>query len=415
MIIFPIETVVRELPYKLDLASGLNGRLNETVVIAPKNICIYLIKILGKNTIYFDKGYHKGASEQIYRTIKAKGGIIVSLDEEGAVDYPDWRTLQMRYSKTLFNYADIVFFWGEKQKKFFENRLDSSGARIVTSGHPRFFLEKGTSYEKRHPAESYILINTNMSFGNNLLGEDFVIRNYSERILNLDELIEFDKSKIELILDFIREFRSRSDIPIILRPHPEERESAYKLQIKDYQVSKSGIANDMIVNSYNVVHTDCTTAVEAYLLGFRPVSLLPVGFENFKTVLPRKVSICFNDVEDAVENILDKDEAGVVHDNDLYQWLQNSEDPREKIIGEIIALRNKSPYQTSFIQKNISFLIILAIISLARLKEIFFRRDSKPGSIGRAKLEQLNNVFNKSTRNRKYKVIHKFVNTIVFK
>ena len=176
MIIIPIETVVRELPYKISLASGLNGSLNEIVVIAPKRICFYLIKIFGNKAIYFDKGYHEGESEKIYSLVKARNGIIVSLDEEGAVDYPDWRTLRRRYSETLVKYADVVFFWGEKQKEFFQKKLGSSKSKLVLSGHPRFFID--AEQNENHVSESFLLINTNMSFGNNLLGEDHIKQNY---------------------------------------------------------------------------------------------------------------------------------------------------------------------------------------------------------------------------------------------
>ena len=41
-------------------------------------------------------------SEKIYEKIKINNGIIISLDEEGAVDFKDGSTLKNRYSKILF-------------------------------------------------------------------------------------------------------------------------------------------------------------------------------------------------------------------------------------------------------------------------------------------------------------------------
>jgi len=414
MIIIPIETVVRELPYKISLASGLNGSLNEIVVIAPKRICFYLIKIFGNKAIYFDKGYHEGESEKIYSLVKARNGIIVSLDEEGAVDYPDWRTLRRRYSETLVKYADVVFFWGEKQKEFFQKKLGSSKSKLVLSGHPRFFID--AEQNENHVSESFLLINTNMSFGNNLLGEDHIKQNYSGRISNLDELIRFDNQKISLIIEFIQEFRSRSDLSIFLRPHPEECETVYRLPIQNYVVSKAGVVNDLITNAYKVIHTDCTTAVEAYLLGFRPVSLLPSGFENFKTVLPRNVSVCFSDFQEAVDNVLkDDDNTKTLNSDDLSEWLYNEENPIDVIIREIVDLRKRVPDRTKYIFKSIEFLMILSFIALVNLKALIFRAHLKSASIGRSKLEQFDSIYRKSTENKKYKRIHKFVNIIVFR
>jgi surface carbohydrate biosynthesis protein len=338
------------------------------------------------------------------------------LDEEGAVDYPDWRTLRRRYSETLVKYADVVFFWGEKQKEYFQKKLGSSKSKLVLSGHPRFFIDAEENAHENHVSESFILINTNMSFGNNLLGEDHIRQNYSGRISNLDELIRFDNQKISLIMEFIREFRSRSDLPIYLRPHPEECETVYRLPIQNYVVSKAGVVNDLITNAYKVIHTDCTTAVEAYLLGFRPVSLLPNGFENFKTVLPRNVSVCFSDFQEAVDNVLkDDDKTKTSNYVDLSEWLYNEENPVDVIIREIIDLRKRLPYRTIYIFKSIEFLIVFLFIALVNLKALMFRTSLKSVSIGRSKLEQFDSIYRKSTENKKYKRIHKFVNIIVFR
>ena len=52
-----------------------------------------------------DKGYHAGVSEFMYSKIKKNNGIIINLDEEGAVDFSDNSTLKQRYSKKLLKGA----------------------------------------------------------------------------------------------------------------------------------------------------------------------------------------------------------------------------------------------------------------------------------------------------------------------
>ena len=80
-----------------------------------------------------------------------------------------------------------------------------------------------------------------------------------------------------------------------------------------------------------------------------------------------------------------------------------------------MALRKRSPYQTTYILKSIEFLILMLFIALVNIKALIFRTRSKSASIGAHKLEQFDSVFSKSTRNKKYQGIHKFVNIIVFK
>jgi len=95
-----------------------------------------LIKNL-KGYIYLDKGYHKSVSEKIYVEVKKNNGIIVSLDEEGGVDYSDGSTLLGRYSKTLFENVDLTFLWGYKQYELVKNNMNKD-SKVVVTGHPRF-------------------------------------------------------------------------------------------------------------------------------------------------------------------------------------------------------------------------------------------------------------------------------------
>ena len=61
---------------------------------------IYKLIDLLEPVVYFDKAYHKGVSEKIYKNLK-KDAIILNLDEEGAVDYEDNRALLSRYPETI--------------------------------------------------------------------------------------------------------------------------------------------------------------------------------------------------------------------------------------------------------------------------------------------------------------------------
>lgn len=383
MILFPLETVVRELKYKMILGNHLSLNLKQTVIIAPKSYCSLIIKYFGSSIIYFDKGYHEGVSEEIYNQIKVKGGTVVSLDEEGAVDYQDMRTLMKRYSSKLFEYSDFIFFWGRFQYSYFKS-LSKSKTQSIVSGHPRFYnLVKSCDNKVEG---KYLLINTNMSFGNNLNGEEFVISNYTSRVRDLHRLIEFDKKKIEIVLKFIQDFRRNFDYPIILRPHPEEDTKIYQLGLDNYKVTKTGFSEDVIRDARWVIHTDCTTAIEAYFLGKTPISILPNGYSNFTTVLPTAISSCYNSSEELINHMLSNKKFSVKGaDEELADWIQNEIDPSE-IICEALKGLKKERYSVIYIR-----IFIIIITKLKALKRLVSR--SSINALSLSKLGQLRMLY----------------------
>ena len=67
--------------------------------------------------------------------------MILSLDEEGAIDFSDSSALNKRYSSGLFNEVNKVYFWGKAQfKKYGERSIDRKQSLIT--GHPRFQILK---------------------------------------------------------------------------------------------------------------------------------------------------------------------------------------------------------------------------------------------------------------------------------
>ena len=114
-ILIPIEISKRELLYKIVLCNYLASHGFNCFLGTKSNINLLVSKF--RNFLYIDKGYHMDNSEKIYEKIKINNGIIISLDEEGAVDFKDGSTLRNRYSKILFKFSQLVFFLGEIPKQ----------------------------------------------------------------------------------------------------------------------------------------------------------------------------------------------------------------------------------------------------------------------------------------------------------
>ncbi len=333
-IIIPVETPNRELIYKSQLASHL-AHEGFDCYLTLKKFVPELVENLSP-CIYFDKGFHPGVSEKIHKQIKDRKGFIVSLDEEGAVDFPDFSTLENRYSETLFRNADLVFMWGKKQRDHFQAKYQTlSSERVIVSGHPRFdhLIQKTRRtlqpvIEKiRAQYDSFILVNLNCGFGNNIKGDAFVRENYGPRVRHLAKIMAYDKFKLEEYLKLIRKLCAKTSHKIVVRPHPEESLAPYQRALRaEIAAGKCVVTTEHSVLAWNaaaefIIHPDCTSAVEAVLQGKRPISFLPEHPQKIATQIPVDASTELNDIDSVLDAVSAKGE--VAGPSDVQEKLQS--------------------------------------------------------------------------------------------
>lgn len=311
-ILFPIETASRELLYKVYLCNILSNK-GFNCYLGTKKEVYYLIDKF-ENFIYFDKGYHQGKSDIIYKKIKKNNGLIFSLDEEGAIDFPDSSTLKNRYSKALTENSDKIFLWGEFQKSLIDNK--SISKKIKITGHPRFhmlkkkfrLLYKEEVNRIKNKFGDFILINTNLGFGNNIIGDKNVKDRYSNRFENINNIINYDKIKMQSIVDLILKLPNSQKI--VLRPHPEESLDYYNKNLghlNNLTITYEGSVVPWLISCNMLIHQDCTTSIEYLMLGRKSVSYLPKEKKyNILTELPLKISHRIDKIEDIISFILER-------------------------------------------------------------------------------------------------------------
>ncbi len=403
-ILMPIEISQRELLYKTYLACHLVDRGYECYIGSKKEIYNLFDKV--SPFIYLDKGYHKGVSEGIYNKVKSYAGLIISLDEEGAIDYKDSRTLLSRYTEKLFINSDLVFLWGNKQRDLLERmNVATHKCDISVSGHPRFDLLKESSkylYSNevsniKAEHDKFILINTNMSLGNNIKGRKFVITNYGERKKGyLEDLMKYDEEKIQSILSFVKKIRLKTDQKIIIRPHPEENTEYYKRNlkyIKNLEITNKGSSIAWIIASELLVHTDCTTGIEAVYLNKKVISLLPYFNQDLTSFLPVELSISFNNVDHAINETLNKENSTINEDKKklslLNQYFNTSSSPINIISSKIDEL--KKNYNGIKLTELSSFQIFKIKLSYLISKFKIFFQSKALKSFRKQKLGEFNN------------------------
>ena len=120
--------------------------------------------------------------------------------------------------------------WGNKQKELVPN-LAKFRSKLVVSGHPRFeLLDK--KFHSLYTAESnsieekfgdFILINTNMGFGNNIDNLNEVRKATENGFTILMKRIKFDRLKTESVISLASYLADNFDYKIITGPTPENK------------------------------------------------------------------------------------------------------------------------------------------------------------------------------------------------
>jgi len=240
--------------------------------------------------------------------------------------------------------------WGKKQYNLFKNNMESNN-QVEVSGHPRFELLKPQYhylYEQpirkvNNRFKNFILINTNMAFGNNIKGDEFVIENYGNRFKNIHQIIDSDKHKLNAYISLVLELENKLDKKIILRPHPEEDHDYYINAFKDKKnihVLYEESVIPWIMASDVMIHPDCTTAIESLLLDKIPISFIPDGLSReFLTELPLKASICFKSNTEIIHYLKSGDyiheKISIGQTKLLNDYFHNSTNSIENVINSI--------------------------------------------------------------------------------
>ena len=322
---FPLETTPRDLDPRLYL--GLQCiKEGYSCLIGSKSGVIKEMFSQKIPFIYFDKGLN-AVDQDFYKRIKASKGAIVSLDEEGGV-YNEKLYKQeflRRNKENILKFVDLIFTWGEKQKKILYENTTFPENKIIISGHPRFdlckpkFREFQTALLKNHidPKIKYILINSTFTAANTILTleEEIKLRMRARKDESLDvdyERLLYSYRKLlikyfyELVLDINNKYPEHT---IIFRPHPGENPKYYvKLfqKIKNVIVTGDGSVQEWISNSQMVLHHDCTTAIEAFFSEKFIISYCKIRDDDFVQELPIKISHIANEsnqVLDIMDNL----------------------------------------------------------------------------------------------------------------
>lgn len=326
-ILLPIETINREIDFKLALSALLaNG--NEKIFIGQHNFLNALLPqfsnglYVGKNVFYNFSEWENG---EFYEKYKNKDFNIVYLHEEGAVfkrEEENWKTtLSRQYNTDFFKKEDVICDWGNFQRKYDESR--SQNINIQTTGHPRFDLykKKWRKYfqeeidELKNKYGDFVLINGNYGYYNHGIGLDYILSKRAGYIPqdNIDRLdrISFMAYSGKQCLCMVELTHQLSvqypHLNFIYRPHPSENQHFYETVfqgVSNIHVNHEGPVSSWILSAEAIIHDGCTTALEASLAGKPVINYKPFESKENDIWLPNQLGERCKNIED-VKTILD--------------------------------------------------------------------------------------------------------------
>ncbi|HTO84272.1 MAG TPA: surface carbohydrate biosynthesis protein [Methylomirabilota bacterium] len=292
----PIEVASRELHAKLLLAYF--------AVAAGFEVVIGWKRLLNRNFRYVPPGVvlfktltaNDGAA---MREARAAGHSIASLDEE----VPGLVTMQQKLrwvAAESVAASDLIFALGAEHAEALQHFYPEQAGRCHVVGNPRWDLLRpelrgshdGEVAAIRAQHAPFILVNTNFAALNSsrrtpeetarwFVKTGRVDLRKPEDAVFLDEIFQMERANSAAVRALLRELPARfPGHRVIVRPHPIERAETWSEFLRDIPrttMIRDGAAVPWIMAADALVHTNCTTGVEAFALDKPAISLQPAA------------------------------------------------------------------------------------------------------------------------------------------
>jgi surface carbohydrate biosynthesis protein len=300
----PVEITSRELEAKTFLACCA-AQAGFEVIIGQIDMIRRFAK-MSEPGIFYDKSLHS-EYPHLYRCLKRMGYRIAVNDEEGlVVDDDQYRDFGV--SCKIDGVVDVIFAWGEKQKRLISDALPCFCGEVILAGNPRIdilrpefraFHQKNVDKIKQTHGD-FLLINTRFGFYNNVIGGEAyrkkIIRGEcGDKIEYLLRYYDFDAKLFEEFAEMIKVLSKRyPKKKIILRPHPSENIETWRAVLSDLDnvlVIREGNVHAWILASSLVIHNGCSTAIESLLLDVPCISFRPIVAQECDIELPNLISL----------------------------------------------------------------------------------------------------------------------------
>jgi len=219
--------------------------------------------------------------------------------------------------------TDIIFIAGANNAQAVAERFPEAANRVVQAANPRWDLlrpELRTFYGSEVAALKarygrFILINTNLGFTNSQKGNaEQIIRDqarlgkldmnnpeHSSYVASILQMEADNRQAVESLLRLLPE--QFPEHRIVLRPHPSEALDLWTNLIDGrpgMEVIREGAAVPWIAASEILIHTNCTTGVEALALDTPAICVMPSASSANDRYLSNRINPLTRDVGETI-------------------------------------------------------------------------------------------------------------------
>ena len=321
----PIEIIAREFDAKCLIAHRALARGYDVIMARTTKHFRQLI-INRQPGIYFDKSLP--FNPETYKNLKDAGIVPVALDEEGLVITQD-EDYRSRVLPEALESMPLFFAWGQNNRrmilKYAQNKITSDNIKITGSprldllrpGYNDIFKKRAEKIIKKH--DRFVLINSNFVFGN--LHPDY--GDLIEYLTNLHRIKSAEdeayyrnaeRYKFNLLDNYVDLVKKLSaefpEINFIVRPHPSERAETWheKLgKINNVKCIFEGSANEWIYASEGLIHSGCTTGIEAWIMRKPVIRYNPQAESEYEPELPNRFGVyasSYNEVASYIKKLI---------------------------------------------------------------------------------------------------------------
>jgi surface carbohydrate biosynthesis protein len=309
-----VEMLERELPASVLLGSELASRGHQVWLIEKGRFRKSPASFTP--SIVLEKGLTTGCLSQ-FRSIRGAGHVLTVMCQEAFTYRSGEDYIARRVFAETLKKVDYLFLWGERQKHDLERFLPQVRGYHVT-GSPRFDLLH-PRFEKSWEAKKLELLREHGDFV--LFTSRFGSANHFRRTLDetivrrvglyrgdaaqsAPERLRYLRLLFEDYMRVIDEMAARfPNLKFIVRPHPLENVNVWRTRFGDTAnvgIRDGGSAIPWLAAAHCVIHSACTTGIEAYILN-RPVTeYYPAAIprSEFDPLLPGKVTGCCHDPDE---------------------------------------------------------------------------------------------------------------------
>ena len=315
----PVEVKVREFQSRLFLACSAAERGYGAVIGAKSKLADLAVDL--PTGIYVEKSSQRPIEGHQAR--RAMGHLVCCLDEEGFVCIDADEYAASRLDHDSQDLLERTFTWGDDQADVVARFHPPTADRIRVTGNPRVDLwrpELRTIYQDEADALTaqhggFVLVPTALAVVNNSRGPDFFLHRVAENgMLDTPEKAQLVHGYIEhsraifeaLCKAVVRLAEAVPDRQVIIRPHPSEDLAPWEeaaAAADNLSVVHEGPVTPWLQAAAAVVHNNCTTGVEAFLMGRPTIAYAPRQDRRYDQNVPNRISRLATDEDELIDMV----------------------------------------------------------------------------------------------------------------